>query len=126
MGERRYYRARKKGGITMFQITGDTLAGLIVGFALGAIAYRTYIKFLYEVVETDEKPEKEEQTTEPKSTPRTFGRSCQKFSSAMNIDSPDKCQYLNQASGHCALFNGHIFVLGGKYERCAECKDKYS
>ena len=112
----------------MFQISADTIAGLVVGFALGVIACHIYDKLMYEVVEEDDgtrEKKPEHKATEPEGEPRTFGRSCQKFSSAMNIDSPDKSHYLNQVSGYCNLFNRSIFVLGGRHERCAECKNEY-
>lgn len=111
----------------MFQISGDAIAGIVVGFALGVLVYWAYDKLMYEVTK-EEKPTTEknpERIEPPEGEPMTYGRSCQKFSSAMNIDSPDKCQYLTQTSGRCALFNRQVFILGGKYERCAECKEKY-
>lgn len=113
----------------MFTISADTISGLVVGFALGVLVYYTYVRLMYEVV--DEKQDKQEQSevknNELYSEPRFFGRSCQNFASSMNIDSPpkNKCQYLNQVSGHCIRFNKQLFVLGGKYERCMECKDKF-
>lgn len=112
----------------MFTITANTIVGLVVGFALGVLVYYAYDKLMYEIVEEDEKPTTEkmaEQQPEPKGEPRTFGRSCQNFASAMNGNSGQKCQYLNQASGYCNHFNKSVYVLGGKYERLAECKDTY-
>lgn len=111
----------------MFQISGDAIAGIVEGFALGVLAYRAYDKLMYEIVEEEKltTEKKSEHQSKPEGEPRTFGRSCQKFSSAQNIDSGDKCQYLNQVSGYCNLFNRSVFILGGKYERCAECKEKY-
>lgn len=111
----------------MIQISADAIAGIVIGFALGVLAYRAYDKLMYEVVEEEEKPttQKKPERTEPKGEPRTFSRSCQKFSSARNIDAGEKCQYLNQVSGYCNLFNRSVFILGGKYERCDECKETY-
>lgn len=50
----------------MFTISGDVIAGLVVGFALGVLAYRAYDKLMYEIVQ-EEKPTipKKPEGTEP-------------------------------------------------------------